>query len=205
MTDRIEIQIADERVRTALQQAAIVLQDLTPVMAGISAELLSQVEYAFAQEGPGWQKLKPSTIRRRTAEKKWPGKVLQVSNALARSYLPFHSRTEAGIGSNLTYAAIHHFGGKIQRKGKAGTARLRTDAKGNLLRQGAAGRLAKLSVFAKKSHKRAVERSYQGKDYTISMPARPALPVDAQRNLTPPALDAVLRVVQTALGNALMG
>ena len=49
MTDRIEIQIADERVRTALQQAAIVLQDLTPVMAGISAELLSQVEYAFAQ------------------------------------------------------------------------------------------------------------------------------------------------------------
>ena len=37
------------------------------------------------------------------------------------------------------------------------------------------------------------------------MPARPALPVDAQRNLTPTALDAVLRVVQTALGNALMG
>ena len=82
---------------------------------------------------------------------------------------------------------------------------LQLAAKGNLLRQGAAGRLAKLSVFAKKSHKRAVERSYQGKDYTISMPARPALPVDAQRNLTPTALDAVLRVVQTALGNALMG
>lgn len=202
MTDRIEIKITDQGVHSALQRLAAVLDDPTPVMAGISVEMLTQTERAFELEGPGWQKLRPSTIRRRTKMGKWPGKIMQVSNALARSYLPFHSSHEAGIGSNLVYAAIQHFGGKIQRKGKAGTVRLRTDAKGNLLRQGKNGKLA---VFARQSHKRAVERSYQGKDYTITLPARPALPVDRSGNLTPSALEAVLRVVNTALGGAVSG
>ena len=80
--------------------------------------------------------------------------------------------------------------------------RLRTDAKGVLLRQGDEGKLAKLAVFARASHKRAVERSYQGKDYTINIPARPVLPVDAAGNLTPSALEAVLRVVESALSGA---
>lgn len=199
---RIDIQITDAGARSALQQVAAVLGDPTPMMAGISVEFLAQVEQNFDLEGPGWQKLRPATIRQRAKKGKWPGKIMQVSNALARSYLPFHSRTEAGIGTNMAYAAAQHFGAKIQRQGKAGTVRLRTDAKGNLLRQGEEGRSAKLAVFARASHKRAVERAYQGKDYTITLPARPVLPVDASGNLTPSALDAVLRVVNSALGGA---
>lgn len=205
MTSRIEVQVTDAKARSALQKAVAVLEDPTPLMAGISVELLAQVERSFELEGPGWQKLRPSTIRSRAKRGKWPGKIMQVSNALARSYVPFHNRDEAGIGSNLAYAAIHHFGGKIQRNGKAGTVRLRTDAKGNLLRQGDKGKLAKLAVFARSSHKRAVERSYQGKDYTINIPARRVLPVDAAGNLTPSALAAVLQVVETALGGAVSG
>ena len=202
MTSRIDLKIGIDKVDTALQQLESVLTDPTPMMAGISVEFLSQTEQAFDREGPGWQKLRPATVRQRTKRGKWPGKIMQVSNALARSYLPFHNRTEAGIGTNMVYAAAQHFGAKIQRKGKAGTVRLRTDAKGVLLRQGAEGKLAKLAVFARASHKRAVDRAYQGKDYTITLPARPVLPVDAAGNLKPSALDAVLRVVQTALGGA---
>ena len=202
MTARIDVKIQDKELQTALQRMADVLADPTPIMAGISAEFLAQTEQAFDREGPGWQKLRPATIRQRTKKGKWPGKIMQVSNALARSYLPFHTRTEAGIGTNLVYAAAHHFGAKIQRKGKAGTVRLRTDAKGVLLRQGEKGKLAKLAVFARASHKRAVDRAYQGKDYSITLPARRVLPVDAAGNLTPSALEAVMRVVQTALGGA---
>lgn len=202
MTDRIEITVTDHAVHSALQRLVAVLDDPTPMMAGISVEMLAQTERRFELEGPGWQKLRPSTIRRRTKMGKWPGKIMQVSNALARSYLPFHSSHEAGIGSNLVYAAIQHFGGKIQRKGKAGTVRLRTDAKGNLLRQGKNGKLA---VFARQSHKRAAERGYQGKDYAITLPARPVLPVDGAGSLTPSALEAVLRVVNTALGGVVSG
>lgn len=202
MTDRIEIKITDQGVHSALQRLVSVLDDPTPVMAGISVEMLTQTERGFELEGPGWQKLRPSTIRRRTKMGKWPGKIMQVSNALARSYLPFYGSHEAGIGTNLVYAAIQHFGGKIQRKGKAGTVRLRTDAKGNLLRQGKNGKLA---VFARQSHKRAVERSYQGKDYSITLPARPVLPVDSSGNLKPSALEAVMHVVNNALGGAVSG
>lgn len=202
MTARIDLKLTDKGLNSALQQLAGVLQDPTPVMAGISVEFLSQTEQGFDREGPGWQKLRPATIRQRTKKGKWPGKIMQVSNALARSYLPFHTRTEAGIGTNMVYAAAQHFGAKIQRKGKAGTVRLRTDAKGVLLRQGEKGKLAKLAVFARASHKRAVDRAYQGKDYSITLPARRVLPVDAAGNLTPSALEAVMRVVQAALGGA---
>ena len=205
MTARIDIKITEQGVQSALQQVADVLQDPTPLMAGISVELLTQTERGFELEGPGWQKLRPATIRQRTKRGKWPGKIMQVSNALARSYLPFHSSTEAGIGTNMVYAAAQHFGAKIQRQGKAGTVRLRTDAKGVLLRQGDKGKLAKLAVFARASHKRAVDRAYQGKDYTITLPARPVVPVDSAGNLKPTALDAILRVVQTALGGTVSG
>lgn len=75
----------------------------------------------------------------------------------------------SSIGSNVKYAAIHEFGGVIQRTVKPGSVRLRTTAAGELMRQ-SSGRLA---VFAKKSHKRVEVVSFPGgKSYSITMPAR---------------------------------
>lgn len=72
-----------------------------------------------------------------------------------------------GIGSNVIYAAIHEFGGIINRTVKAGTARLREERDGSLLKRG------NLATFAKKSHKRVREVPYAGgKQYQIHMPAR---------------------------------
>lgn len=196
MTGFIEIQINAKPLRARLERLVQVLADPTPINAGIAVELLSQTEQRFEDEGPGWAKLRPRTIKAREKKGKWPGKILQVSNALARSYVSDYGRDYSQVGSNLIYAAIHHHGGDIQREARSGTVRLRTDAKGALLRQGKNGKLA---VFARRSHKRAVDRSFEAKAYTIRIPARPALPIDAAGNLTPRALDAVIGVLARAL------
>lgn len=76
---------------------------------------------------------------------------------------------QSSIGSNVKYAALHEFGGTVHHKARNGVVRLRTDRKGNLLRQGADGKLA---IFAKRTHKTAKEVSYEGKAYDVTYPAR---------------------------------
>ena len=75
----------------------------------------------------------------------------------------------SSIGTNVKYAAVHEFGGTFTRTSKPGSVRLRTDARGELLRQ-PGGRLA---IFAKAEHKRAKEVSFAGgRSYQIRVPAR---------------------------------
>lgn len=83
------------------------------------------------------------------------------------------------VGTNAPYGARHQFGGTFKQSLKPGKVRLRTDARGNLLRQGEEGNAARLAVFAKRKHKRAVERSYAGRDYNVTTPARPWLGISA--------------------------
>jgi hypothetical protein len=77
----------------------------------------------------------------------------------------------SSIGDNVAYAALHEFGGTIHHKARTGTARLRTDAHGNLLRQQAN---ANLAIFAGKQHKasRVKEVAYKAEAYDVEMPAR---------------------------------
>lgn len=189
MTNTIEITLDDAALKARLNGLMQTLTHTQPMMAALAAELAAQTELSFKDEGPGWPQLKPSTVKRRGGAHP----ILQVTNALARSVTTRSGADYAQVGSNLAYASIHQFGGVIKRKGKAGTVRLRTDAKGNLLRQRGHSNLA---TFARSSHKRYTERSYQGKDYTIKIPARPFLPVEKDGQLKPRALDAVMGVLQ---------
>ena len=69
-----------------------------------------------------------------------------------------------GAGGIAWYGRLHEYGGTFARK--AGTVRLRTNARGELLRQEG----GVLAVFAKASHKRVREVAY-GKG-TITFPER---------------------------------
>lgn len=198
MTNTIEITLDDAALKARLNGLMQTLTHTQPMMAALAAELAAQTELSFKDEGPGWPQLKPSTVtstvkRRGGKRRRGAHPILQVTNALARSVTTRSGADYAQVGSNLAYASIHQFGGVIKRKGKAGTVRLRTDAKGNLLRQRGHSNLA---TFARSSHKRYTERSYQGKDYTIKIPARPFLPVEKDGRLKPRALDAVMGVLQ---------
>lgn len=78
-------------------------------------------------------------------------------------------RVVSGIGSNVLYARVHELGARIHHPARSGSVRLRTDARGGLLRQRGSQHLA---VFAAGHHKRAKEVKYEGKAYDVEMPAR---------------------------------
>lgn len=111
MPDAITITVTDRPVLDALDRLAAACRDTTPAMRAISGILARQAEDNFAdQSGPlgKWPALK------NPPEKRKDGQILQASGRLAASIRPFHSATEAGIGTNAIYAAIHQFGGKTK-------------------------------------------------------------------------------------------
>lgn len=167
-----QIEIDDSQIVAAFNRLQSLGRDATPAMRAIAQTLLAETERNFATEsgptGP-WPKLKNPDKRRKG------GKILQDTGRLAASVTPFHSATEAGIGSNVAYAAIHQLGGDIQRAAHSMRVRHRTDAKGELIRTGRFK--GKGLVFAKDSHKRALTRWFEVSAHQVSIPARPYMPV----------------------------
>ena len=76
---------------------------------------------------------------------------------------------DSAIGSNVLYAAIHEFGGRINKPARQAKVRLRTDARGNLVRQLGNSNLA---MFARSTHKRAKESTVTIGKHSIEMPER---------------------------------
>lgn len=113
--DAIEVKIQDKAVHQYLNQLMSKMGNAQPVMSAIAAELKSQTEWAFENEGPGWPQLAPSTVKSRGSAHP----ILQRSTALVRSINSYASADRAVVGANTPYAAIHQFGGIIKRQGKA--------------------------------------------------------------------------------------
>ena len=124
------------------------------------------------QRGPDGTAWKPS---RRAA--KAGGQTLIKSRRLLRSITNAYGDGFAAWGSNVVYARIHQLGGEIQRAPYSTRIRLRTDARGNLMRQPGN---RKLAVFARDSHKRARASWHEVRAYKIRMPARPFVGVNRE-------------------------
>lgn len=189
----LKIDIQAGAVTAALNRLAAAGQDLTPAMQAIAGVLARQTEDNFsAESGPlgKWPAVKD--------KKRRAGKILQDKGRLAGSVTPFWSATEAGIGTNVVYAAIHQLGGDIERAAYSGWVRLRTNAAGELLRQGGKGHLA---VFAKNSHKRAKSVRYTTSGHSIHIPARPYLPGTAA-GLQAGVEDAIVAELARFIGQA---
>jgi phage gpG-like protein len=134
-----KIDVTDGPVIAALNQLAASCADMTPAMRAIAGVLERQTEDNFAaQSGPlgKWPALAQSTIENRVgrlasntkggwrkdgrlsksmANRATGIKILQDKGRLIASVTPFWSDTEAGIGSNAIYAAIHQLGGMAGR------------------------------------------------------------------------------------------
>lgn len=104
----------DQALQDALRHIEWAVGDLAPLMRGIAAELHSQTEENFSEEGrPGWTGLSDATVERRTRNGNWPGQMLQISAAgLAASITTQASDSSALVGSNKPYAAMMQFGGE---------------------------------------------------------------------------------------------
>jgi phage gpG-like protein len=109
----IFLKVDDREVTATLRTMLARSRNPDPAMAGISMRMLAAVEDNFRAEGRStkWKPLKSSTLAARAAAGK-SGKILQRSGHMARSMTPFHSRTVAGVGTNVPYAAAMNNGSK---------------------------------------------------------------------------------------------
>lgn len=174
-------------------------EDLRPVLDQIGQGVAARIRQTFVQQadpyGHKWLGLKRSTLRKRRKAGKG-AQILRDTGRLMNSITHQVADNAVTISTDVEYAAIQQAGGTIHRAARAGRVRLRATASGQLLRQKGH---ANLAVFAKASHKRAVERSFAGRDYTITLPARPFFP---DHGLPDAWMDEATAIVMASLREA---
>lgn len=170
------ITVQGQAVQLALQALGERAANLGPVLSAIGQDITARAKARFdASAGPDGQTWAP---------KKHPnGRKTLVGETgdLRRQIISSVAGNQLQVTAGAPYAAIHQFGGTINKKAGQVTVRHRTDAKGELLRSAIMG--GRGLIFAKASHKRALERSFDAAAHTINMPARPFMPVRAAGSL----------------------
>jgi phage gpG-like protein len=82
------------------------------------------------------------------------------------------------IGSNVKYAPLHEFGATFQRTSQPGVARLKANARGELVMRG------NLATFARKGSKRFVAVPFTGgKTYKVTIPERAPVRTGIRENM----------------------
>lgn len=167
--DKIEIKIDRAPFLDAINRLQQAEADLAPVMGRVAEAMRDMTAQAFADEadpetGQPWEPLKTATIKARQKRGKWPGNILQVAGQLANSIHAEHDDHRAVVGTNLAYAAIHHFGGTIPVHARSQQMYFRHDR-----RSGTVG-----NRFVKKSRSNFAQRATIGA-HDITIPARPFL------------------------------
>lgn len=162
------IQINDDALQTRLTKVAAAMQDTTQLGHAIALSLDTVTQDNFDSEGrPKWAGLSPNY-----AKKRKPGKLLFQTGHLRRSITTSVTSDSVTIGTNVIYAAIHHFGGTIKHPG--GTRYVIRDGRAQFVSNGFTGPTAGVT-----------------KPHNIDMPPRPYLPMDELGFLQREAEDAV--------------
>lgn len=111
----VRMQLRDADVQAALARLVGSLPafgDMSPAMQSMARVLKTGAQMRFrsgkAPDGTAWQK------SRRAAEE--GGQTLSLTRRLRNSITSNYSRTNAEVGTNVLYAAIHQFGGVIRAK-----------------------------------------------------------------------------------------
>jgi phage virion morphogenesis protein len=167
---RQALTIEDTEVNAALDRVARAGGDTSALMAEIGAAMLYSVQRRFEREtgpdGTPWARHAPRTARQRERRRSRGNapltpKLLRDSTRLYSSITSEATAETAAVGTNIIYAAIHQTGGTITQYPQSRKVRFRK----------VGGRLR----FARKAHKRAVEKPVTYGTRTIVIPARPYL------------------------------
>src|SRR5699024_10056395 len=119
MTDSFRIEVDNQHVLSALQQAQQSVRDLTPLMEELQGILADAAERAFKKEqdpepGVPWPALSPVTIARRGSG----ARKLQDSSSLVQSISGSHNATSATAGVSEKYGITHQLGARKGLYGK---------------------------------------------------------------------------------------
>ena len=159
--DRAELE------RLGVQMAEQAKLDPSGLMPRLGEYLQASSQKRFktqtAPDGTAWQPLQPRYARRKKYAK---DKILTLRGYL-RSGIHYQvtDDAEVQVGSNTKYAAIHQFGGAIEKPARQAIVRYRSEA----------GRV----LFAGKKHQGATERQVTIPAHQVNMPARPYLGISA--------------------------
>lgn len=164
----IEIKINTQELENRLNEAAAKIGNTKPLMADLARIMHNAVMENFEAGGrpARWEPHKYPTLRKGSG-------ILQATGRLRNSITQTSTGSEAVVGTNVVYAAIHHFGGKT-------AAHVIRPKRAKALRFG--GRFAK-------------QATHPGS----KIPARPfmVLPPEDEQAL----IEAVNNYLDTALGN----
>jgi phage virion morphogenesis protein len=192
----ITIQIHDQAVRAALGALQQRVQSMQPLLQALGDDITQRAKQRFNTEtGPDGQRWKDNTPA--TKKAKGGKSILFDKGELRRQIVPQVAGNTLTVSSTPIYAAIQQFGATIHKQAGTTTVRHRTDAKGELLRSAIMN--GKGLIFAKASHKRALERSFPTKAHTIIIPARPFMPVRADGSLYPQEQTELLALLNAFL------
>lgn len=111
----MDIKIDDVAVKKLLQDLSDNKPKLQGVMRVAGLIMKREVERNFDAGGrpSPWAPLAKSTMDKRRKEGHWPGKILVEHGQLVASITMQATLTQAIVGTNKAYAAIHQYGGTI--------------------------------------------------------------------------------------------
>ncbi len=179
---RIEVETDDAALQASFRRLTATLDDLRPVMDEIGQSLVASVIDRFERErGPGGGPWKPSA--RATRGKRGRGQTLTDTGRLRASITHRAGRDAVEVGTNVAYAAIHQFGGQIERRARNQVLAFR--ARGG-------GFASRKSTRARKAGAVRVAFAQIGA-HSIDMPARPFLGIDEDDRAS------ILRIVSRAI------
>ena len=165
---RIEVESDDAALQASFRRLTATLDDLRPVMDRIGQSLVTSVIDRFKRErGPGGAPWKPSA--RAVRGKRGKGQTLTDTGRLRASITYRAGRDQVEVGANVAYAAIHQFGGQIERRAAQPGA--------GLSRPGRRVRIAQIDPSAQGGGG-AGGASRKSEPIVIDMPARPFLGLD---------------------------
>lgn len=128
------ITVTDENVLSTLDRIDRRAADASPIMAEISAYLVTStqrhIERERGEDGQRWVGLSPRTAAKRVGRRRRGYEtMLRVSGRLYNSINADHGPTFAAAGTNLVQAALLHFGGEVKREARQQTIYQHYDAK----------------------------------------------------------------------------
>ena len=103
---QIQVKVEDREVREGLRELRRRGANLRPVMLEIGEIVRTSVERNFAAGG------RPERWEKSGRVKKSGGQTLSDTGRLRRSFTVEAGNDRVAVGTNVIYAAIHHFGGK---------------------------------------------------------------------------------------------
>ncbi|MFD1330255.1 phage virion morphogenesis protein [Mycoplana ramosa] len=141
------------------------------LMASFAAAMLTATQRRFEREtdpdGRPWPPLaKRTTMKKVRGKRRGSDHILRETTRLYRSLTTRSDNRSAEIGTNLTYAGIHQFGGEIQQYARSQRASLK--------------KIRNRYRFVRPGTKGAEERRITIGEHSVRIPARPYLGFSAE-------------------------